>query len=51
MPNRPNVSQATREQQVLTAVTLSDALPFMRKYAGATIVIKYGGHAMGDPEL
>jgi len=41
----------SREDQLLTAVTLSEALPFMRKYADATIVIKYGGHAMGDPDL
>jgi acetylglutamate kinase len=34
-----------------TAATLSEALPYMRRYAGATFVIKYGGHAMGDPEL
>jgi acetylglutamate kinase len=30
---------------------LSEALPYMRRYAGATFVVKYGGHAMGDPEL
>ena len=33
------------------AHTLSEALPFMRRYAGATFVVKYGGHAMGDAEL
>ncbi|MEW5703742.1 MAG: acetylglutamate kinase [Pseudomonadota bacterium] len=33
------------------AKTLSEALPYMRRYAGETFVIKYGGHAMGDPEL
>ncbi|WP_020398213.1 acetylglutamate kinase [Kordiimonas gwangyangensis] len=33
------------------ASTLVEALPYMRKYAGETFVIKYGGHAMGDPEL
>ena len=33
------------------AKTLSEALPYMRKYAGETFVIKYGGHAMGDPAL
>ena len=27
------------------------ALPYLRRYAGATIVVKYGGHAMGDPNL
>jgi acetylglutamate kinase len=30
---------------------LAQALPFLRRYAGATVVVKYGGHAMGDPEL
>jgi acetylglutamate kinase len=34
-----------------TARTITEALPFMRRYAGRTIVIKYGGHAMGDAEL
>ncbi len=33
------------------AKTLSEALPYMRRYAGETFVIKYGGHAMGDPKL
>ncbi|MFN4284319.1 MAG: acetylglutamate kinase [Alphaproteobacteria bacterium] len=33
------------------ARTLSEALPYMRRYAGETFVVKYGGHAMGDPEL
>ena len=39
------------DQRLLTARTLSEALPYMRKFAGQTFVIKYGGHAMGDPEL
>ena len=30
------------------AATLIEALPFMRRYQGAVMVIKYGGHAMGD---
>ncbi|MCZ4281599.1 acetylglutamate kinase [Kiloniella laminariae] len=34
-----------------TAGTISEALPFMRRYSGKTIVIKYGGHAMGNSEL
>jgi len=34
-----------------SAQTLSEALPFIQRYAGQTIVIKFGGHAMGDPEL
>ena len=33
------------------AQTITEALPFMRRYTGKTIVIKYGGHAMGDAKL
>ena len=33
------------------AETLTDALPYMQRYAGKTFVVKYGGHAMGDPAL
>ncbi len=34
-----------------TARVITEALPYMRRYAGQTFVIKYGGHAMGNPEL
>ncbi|WP_191061789.1 acetylglutamate kinase [Geminicoccus harenae] len=30
------------------AATLIEALPYMRRYQDAVMVIKYGGHAMGD---
>jgi acetylglutamate kinase len=30
------------------AAVLAEALPYMRRYAGRTIVVKYGGHAMDD---
>jgi acetylglutamate kinase len=33
------------------AATLAAALPYMRRYAGKTVVVKYGGHAMGDEHL
>ncbi|HTB42380.1 MAG TPA: acetylglutamate kinase [Acetobacteraceae bacterium] len=33
------------------AHVLAQALPFLRRYAGATIVVKYGGHAMGEESL
>lgn len=33
------------------AAILSEALPYMRRYAGKTFVIKYGGHAMGDEAI
>ena len=34
-----------------TARTLTEALPYMRRYNGRSFVIKYGGHAMVDAEL
>jgi acetylglutamate kinase len=30
---------------------LAHALPYLRRYAGATVVVKYGGHAMGEERL
>jgi acetylglutamate kinase len=33
------------------AATLIEALPYLRRYAGCTFVIKYGGHAMGESHL
>ena len=33
------------------ARTLSEALPYMRRYTDETFVIKYGGHAMGEDDL
>jgi acetylglutamate kinase len=33
------------------AETLTEALPYLRRYAGKTFVVKYGGHAMGDAAL
>jgi acetylglutamate kinase len=38
----PDVHQVAR--------TLIEALPYMRRYQDAIMVIKYGGHAMGDTE-
>ncbi len=35
---------------IATARTLSQALPFLQRYEGATVVIKLGGHAMGSDE-
>ena len=29
---------------------LIEALPYFQRYAGRTFVVKYGGHAMGDPK-
>ncbi|MDO5620728.1 MAG: acetylglutamate kinase [Paracoccus sp. (in: a-proteobacteria)] len=33
-----------------TARTLSEALPYMQRYAGAVVVVKFGGNAMGDDD-
>jgi acetylglutamate kinase len=48
------MSERTRKpdpELLAKAQLLSEALPYMHKYAGETLVIKYGGHAMVDPEL
>jgi len=36
---------------VVKAAVLAEALPYMRRYAGRTLVVKYGGHAMGDATM
>lgn len=33
------------------AATLIEALPWLARFAGSTVVVKYGGNAMTDPEL
>ena len=44
-------SLKTPDSWLKTAATISEALPYMRQFAGETFVIKYGGHAMGDDAL
>src|SRR6478609_9846931 len=46
-PVSPTSVAAAQEQ----AHILAQALPFLRRYAGATVVVKYGGHAMGEEHL
>lgn len=41
-------SLKTKELLLRTAKTVSEALPYIQRFAGQTFVIKYGGHAMGD---
>src|SRR5687767_5191538 len=36
---------------VAKAAILQEALPYIRRFHNQTVVIKYGGHAMTDPEL
>ncbi|MFW6204059.1 MAG: acetylglutamate kinase [Actinomycetota bacterium] len=43
--------QADHAQALSKAATLVEALPWMKRFHGATAVVKYGGNAMVDPEL
>jgi acetylglutamate kinase len=40
----------TTADPALKATVLAEALPYLRRYAGETILVKYGGHAMGNGE-
>ncbi|MBS0125626.1 acetylglutamate kinase [Thetidibacter halocola] len=35
---------------IATARTLSEALPYLQRYTGAIVVVKFGGNAMGDED-
>lgn len=39
------------EQLIRKADILMEALPYIRRFAGTSVVIKYGGHAMADESL
>jgi acetylglutamate kinase len=41
-------SSAQARDWLATARTLAEALPYLQRYDGATVVIKLGGHAMGS---
>jgi len=40
-----------RESAQAKAATLHEALPYLSRFHGSTVVVKYGGHAMTDPAL
>jgi acetylglutamate kinase len=42
---------ATINKAAEQARIVARALPYLRRYAGATIVVKYGGHAMSEQDL
>ncbi len=42
--------QTMNRDWIATARTLSEALPYLQRYAGAVVVVKFGGNAMGDEE-
>ena len=45
------IDLTSREEWLSKADILTEALPFMRRYNDKTVVVKYGGHAMGNDEL
>ncbi len=40
-----------KDQALNVAKVLTEALPYIQRFAGKTLVVKYGGNAMTDPEL
>lgn len=54
-PGKPKQTPPPAEAEAALAYAkakiLSEALPFMQRYDSATVVVKYGGHAMGDAQL
>jgi len=45
------LSDDTEGQGWATAKTLAEALPYIQTYDRSTVVIKYGGHAMGEEQV
>jgi acetylglutamate kinase len=50
-PTKPQQISAAGLAPMAKAVVLAEALPYMRRYADRTVVVKYGGHAMGEGGL
>ncbi|MEM6973824.1 MAG: acetylglutamate kinase [Pseudomonadota bacterium] len=44
------IRKPLKRDWLATARTLSEALPHLQRYDGAVVVVKFGGHAMGDAE-
>jgi acetylglutamate kinase len=49
--NPPQTEGRDMKDLFLKAATLTEALPYIKRTSGKTVVIKYGGAAMTDPEL
>ena len=49
-PTTPDLTSPLGSAQS-KAKLLAEALPYMLRYENKTVVVKYGGHAMGDPAL
>ncbi|MCF7699028.1 acetylglutamate kinase [Loktanella sp. M215] len=43
-------TQNMNRDWIATARTLSEALPYLQRYSGAVVVVKFGGNAMGDAD-
>lgn len=41
----------SQSEALNVALVLTEALPYIQRFKGATVVVKYGGNAMTDPEL
>lgn len=50
MADTPTTPSSTRSDWLSKAEVLTEALPYMRRYSGHCIVVKFGGHAMGEAE-
>src|SRR5262245_25389687 len=46
-PVPPTATEAAQSQ----ARILAEALPYMQRYSRQTVIVKFGGHAMGDTAL
>ena len=47
----PKTDISSKKQSYAQATILGEALPYMRRHSGKTFVVKFGGHAMGNPDL
>lgn len=47
----PKISEVTPEQALAKAAILIEALPWLKRYHGAIVVVKFGGNAMISEEL
>jgi acetylglutamate kinase len=48
---KPNVTTAATKDALAKAATLIEALPWLERFHGHTVVVKFGGHAMTDEAL
>jgi acetylglutamate kinase len=50
-PGKPPAPPPAPSPAQTQARLLAEALPYMQRYSGQTVIVKFGGHAMGEPEL